>query len=130
MPQVAYLNIQSEEQDYWFTLFANHSHKNPTAVFFEHKTREPEKDYLSVVPGIFGSYPNAIYRLKSSELKRFVNAVENLADEGDYEKLADKYVVRRTHKEFWQYSDQLHKYHQKVSGVDYGILDYNRLENR
>ncbi|MCP5079841.1 MAG: hypothetical protein GY951_17540, partial [Psychromonas sp.] len=41
-----------------------------------------------------------------------------------------RYSVRRSNSDFWLVSDKLHQLHFQDSGVDYGLLDYNRLQNR
>ena len=51
-------------------------------------------------------------------------------DEGDYSDFMDDWGVRRTSDDFWEYSDSIHAGYQKRNPVTYGVLDYNRLENR
>ncbi len=60
----------------------------------------------------------------------FVDAVGQLATEDDYARLLDAYGVRRTDPAFWQNSDRAHAAFRRASPVTYGVLDYNRIENR
>ncbi|GAL18322.1 fatty acid cis/trans isomerase [Vibrio maritimus] len=45
-------------------------------------------------------------------------------------KLLDNYAVRRTSKDFWGFSDQVHEFYQRTQPIEFGLLDYNRFENR
>ena len=47
-----------------------------------------------------------------------------------YQSLLDNYGIRRTDRDFWRYSDELHAAFEKSDPLNYGLLDYNRLENR
>jgi hypothetical protein len=38
--------------------------------------------------------------------------------------------VRRTNKDFWKFSDKLHQQLKNEQGIEFGLLDYNRLENK
>ncbi len=53
-----------------------------------------------------------------------------MATTEQYSELLEAFAIRRTHPEFWQVSDQLHETHQQQNPINYGLLDYNRLENR
>ena len=50
--------------------------------------------------------------------------------EGDYARLLDTYGVRRTSPNFWRQSDAFHAAYEQDAPVEYGLFDYNRLENR
>jgi len=53
-----------------------------------------------------------------------------MSDGASYEKLFDNFAISRTHPGFWSVSDRLHALHLESDPVNYGLLDYNRLENR
>ena len=131
MPEISLLlleNMQGDSQV--FTLMRNSGHSNLTGLLYEENNRLPQEDYLTLVPGIIGAYPSAYYRVSSFRLKDFVSAVAGLKDEDDYEKLADRFAVRRTDAQFWAHSDQVHEWYLRNDPLNAGLLDYNRLENR
>lgn len=64
------------------------------------------------------------------DLERFVDMISSLQTEGDYERLLDNFGVRRTSPDFWQQGDTFHAAYKKDAPVEYGLFDYNRLENR
>jgi hypothetical protein len=48
----------------------------------------------------------------------------------DYTQLIDTYGVRRMNPNFWQQGDTFHAASEQMAPVEYGVFDYNRLENR
>jgi hypothetical protein len=108
----------------------NNAHLNITSLFGEKKFRAPEEDTLTVVSGFLGSYPNAFLVVDEAELNRFVQTVSAMRDENDYGSMLDDFGVRRTSPDFWRQSDAFHAAFEKKSPIEYGLFDYNRLENR
>ena len=85
---------------------------------------------LSIIPGFIGSYPNMFFVVDESELETFVDAISVLATEDDYAQLLDAFGIRRTNPEFWRNSDTFHLAYQRLSPLEFGVLDFSRLENR
>lgn len=130
MPQTAFVEIRGESGNTYVTLLSNHAHLNLTALFGEKKLRKPDEDTLSVVPGFLGSYPNTFFIVSQAELGRFVAMISSLRTEDDYSLLLDNYGVRRTNPNFWQQGDAFHAAYRSYAPVEYGLFDYNRLDNR
>ena len=114
----------------YFTLMRNNAHLNMTALLSEKKTLIPEENTVTVVNGLVGSYPNTFMRVSSTKVEAFVDQILALQTEGDYQKLMDVYGVRRTAKDFWEFTDQLHQWQQQKHPIEFGLFDFNRLENR
>ncbi len=121
-------NTQGDER--FFTLLSHRAHKNLSHLLSEEETRLPEKDQLNILPGIISPYPNAYMQLSTEDLPIFVERIQALKTEADYAKLMDQFGMRRTNKDFWAFSDELHTYFRQQAGFEFGLLDYNRLENR
>lgn len=113
-----------------FTLIRNSGHSNINGLLTEDSNRLPEEDYLTLVPGILGTYPGAMYRVSAFRLPKLVEAITSLADEDDYQRFVDQFGVRRTNPRFWLHSDEVHRQFAEQDPLYYGILDFNRLENR
>jgi len=122
--------LAGKTEDRYVTLIRNNAHQNITALFGEKKFRIPEEDTLSVVPGFLGAYPNALYVVPDYDVERFVDMIASLRTEGDYARLLDNYGVRRTNPEFWAQSDVFLAAYRNDAPIEYGLFDYNRLENR
>ena len=112
------------------TLVHNNGLSNVSHLFFNDKRRLPEEDSLTVVRGFLGAYPNALYHITEEELEDFVNAVESLSSEKDYQALLSRFGIRRNDPDFWKHSDAIQTAYRQESPIEAGLLDYNRLENR
>lgn len=130
LPQISYLRVHGKQGEFFYTLINNSAHTNVAHLFSESDRRTPEKDTLTVVNGIVGTYPNAFFDLEEQQLGEFVGALEHLKSEQDYRQFKDKFSIRRTNKNFWLYADKLHAWYKKHHGGSAGLLDFNRLENR
>ena len=131
MPELSFIMVEDMNgAQQVFTLMRVSGHSNLTGLLYEEENRLPDEDYLTLVPGIIGTYPGAFFRFSSFRADRFVDAVEHLKSEDDYRELMERFGVRRTDISFWQHSDQLHDWFRKNDPMYAGILDYNRLENR
>lgn len=131
MPEMAVLTLKTAGGDRLFTLLRNSGYKNLNSLFNESQRRLPAEDTLTVTTGITGAYPNAFFRLHETDLPDFVAAIAALQTEADYRGLMDRFGVRRTATDFWQHSDRVHALYRRQTGLlGYGLLDYNRLENR
>ncbi len=131
MPEVSFVQVLDEDgSDSVYTIVHNSAYLNNTQLFREDKRRLPVEDYLTVVKGFIGSYPNIFFRVSDSELGDFVSAIEAMQTEADYTQLVTNYGVRRTEPGFWQLSDTLHADYERRVPTEAGLFDLNRYENR
>lgn len=113
-----------------FSLLRNSAHTNVAEIFSEADRRLPEEDTLLAMNGIVGAYPNAIFTVNRENAAQFADAVAALRNQADLVRLTDTYGIRRTDPRFWPTSDAIHDYSRTSRPVEFGILDYSRLENR
>ena len=131
MPEVAFVQVLEEGGgESVYTIIHNSAYLNNTQLFREEQRRIPVEDYLTVVRGFIGSYPNIFFQLPAQQLGEFVAAIETLRSEQDYASLLQRYGVRRTDPRFWQLSDSLHQQYRDIAPVEAGLFDLNRYENR
>lgn len=131
MPEVAFLQVISNDgADRVYTILHNDGYSNNAQVFREERRRIPEEDYLTVVNGFIGSYPNAFFRVPQSELEDFVSMIESMRSEEDYATLVSVYGIRRNQAAFWPLSDKLSTYYKEAHPREAGLFDLNRYENR
>lgn len=113
-----------------YSLIHNDAFTNLSSLFGEEQRRLPDADRLIFVKGFIGAYPNSFLRVNEADLPDLVTRIESLTSEVDYQALRDRYGIRRTSPYFWQFSDYLLDNYRKHYPDEYGLLDYNRLENR
>ncbi|WP_042991223.1 fatty acid cis/trans isomerase [Vibrio mimicus] len=131
IPQLMMLMIESESgESQLFTLIHNNAHTNISSLFDEHNNRDPKNDDLTLVRGVVGSYPSAYLRLKESQIPELYQRFASMKSEKDYVSLLDRFAVRRSSPEFWSFSDKVHQWYRQDQPIEFGLLDYNRFENR
>ena len=131
IPQILMLMIESHNGDkQLFTLLHNNAHTNISSLFDEESNRDYQHDDLTLVRGVIGSYPAAYLSLKEAQIPALVNMLKNMRSDDDYIKLLDAFAIRRSNPEFWSFSDQIHAWYQQDQPIEFGLLDYNRFENR
>ena len=78
------------------TVMRDSAHTNVAQLFDEDARRVPGEDGLTVVPGLLGAYPNALFSVPGEQLEPFVDAVAALRDKPSCETLR---AVRRVARE-------------------------------
>ncbi|WP_158967218.1 fatty acid cis/trans isomerase [Paraglaciecola sp. L3A3] len=131
-PELSMIMVETNNTDdaEIFTLVRNSAHYNVNSLFAEGDNRDPKNDNVTLVHGLLGSYPDAFWRVKEDDLAKLVATAQQVNTEKDYEAFLDLFAVRRTTKDFWQFSDKLNHTFMKYNPIEAGWLDYNRLENR
>lgn len=131
MPEVAFVQVLEEDGgESVYTIIHNSAYLNNTQLFREEARRIPVEDYLTVVRGFIGSYPNIFFQVPARQLGEFVASIETLRSEQDYASLLARYGVRRTDPRFWQLSDRFYQHYRDIAPVEAGLFDLNRYENR
>jgi len=75
-------------------------------------------------------FNSLILRVSEGDLTLFVESIGSLAGPEDYNNLLNQFGIRRTHADFWQYSDDTMDAFKTWNPTEYGLLDYNRFGNR
>lgn len=131
IPQVTMIMIKSKQgQEQLFTLLHNNAHTNISSLFDEKSNRDPANDDLTIVRGVLGSYPEAYLSMEEKNIPELVERLTNMRNEEDYVKLLDRFAIRRSSPDFWPFSDKVHAWYKKNQPIEFGLLDYNRFENR
>ncbi|GLT17037.1 9-hexadecenoic acid cis-trans isomerase [Vibrio zhanjiangensis] len=130
-PQIVILLIESQSgESQVFTLLHNNAHTNISSLFDEQNNRDYDNDDFTLVHGVIGSYPGAFLSLHEKQIPLLVKMIAQVKTEQDYVKLLDKFAIRRSSANFWSFSDKIHQWYRKDQPVEFGLLDYNRFENR
>ena len=132
LPESAIVQIYNESSDkqHFYTLLRHSAHTNISHLFDEEDRRLPSEDTITIASGFMTSHPNAFMRVKENQLSDFAYQLQNLRTASDYTKLMDNFGIRRTSEEFWSFADNMHSYFKANYPIEFGYLDFNRLENR
>ncbi len=130
LPQVSFIMVTDNNKDRVYSLLGNAAHSNVAHLFSEDERRLNAEDSVAILRGIVGSYPKAFFAVERTNLEDFVTKLTAITSEQDYRQLKDRYAIRRTNQDFWQFADKLHAWYFKHQPESAGLLDFNRLENR
>ncbi|MET0287830.1 MAG: fatty acid cis/trans isomerase [Polyangiales bacterium] len=112
----------------YFSLLRDSAHTNVAQLFGEKDRRVTSEDQLTLVRGLVGSYPNTLYSVAEADLPAFTAALAALETPESYTAFRDRFGVRRTDARFWDFSDRMHAAFKRLDPLEFGMLDYNRLE--
>lgn len=131
LPQLSFVLVKEQDSHKGYTIIHHNAHYNISSLLNEDGQRAYEEDTVTIVPGFIGDYPSAIWYLNNpQQMMAFAEQLPRMQEEADYRALKSQFAIRRTHPQFWQYSDILHQVARQYRGVEFGVFDYNRLENR
>ncbi len=130
LPEATMLRVEtSSGKRVVYSLLRNRAHSNVAFLLGEAYRYQPGLDTLTIYPGVLSSYPNFMFNIPADEVPAFVDAMENAKDAQRFEKIVDRWGVRRSHPLFWQYFHDLSGYIRETTPVEEGVLDMNRYEN-
>jgi len=130
LPEATLLRVEhGDEPREIYSLLRNRAHTNVAFMFGEAYRYKPRMDTLTVYPGVLSSYPNFIFSLSAKDVPAFVAAMEQVKDQDAFERIVERWGIRRTHPDFWTHFNDLTRYLYETDPVEAGVLDMNRYQN-
>ncbi|WP_333983827.1 fatty acid cis/trans isomerase [Ectopseudomonas khazarica] len=112
-----------------YSVLRNRAHSNVAFMLGEELRYQPRLDTLTIYPEVLSSYPNFLFRLPASEIDEFVRQMEGVTDQASFERIVERWGIRRSHPEFWRYFHDLSEHIRATQPLEAGVLDMNRYEN-
>jgi hypothetical protein len=130
LPEATLLRVElANGQREVYSLLRNRAHSNVAFMLGEQLRYQPALDTLTLYPGVLSSYPNFIFNVPVEQVAAFVAALEQARNQPAFERVVERWGIRRTHPEFWRYFHDMAAYIQQTEPVEAGVLDMNRYEN-
>ncbi|VVN66022.1 fatty acid cis/trans isomerase [Pseudomonas fluorescens] len=130
LPEAVVLRIETQSgKREVYSLLRNRAHSNVAFMLGESLRYQPGLDTLTIYPGILSSYPNFIFNIPAGQVPDFVARMEQARDADGLEKIVERWGIRRSHPQFWQYFHDLSQHIHETEPVEAGVLDMNRYEN-
>jgi hypothetical protein len=130
LPEATLLRVEmANGQREVYSLLRNRAHSNVAFMIGEQLRYQPALDTLTVYPGVLSSYPNFIFNVQVEQVADFVAALEQARDAPRFERVVERWGIRRTHPAFWRYFHDMSAYIQQTEPLEAGVLDMNRYEN-
>ena len=133
-PDVSFVRIKADkhDNDLAYSLIRNKAYKNVTSFLADARERDRadiDKDTMTVVKWLEGSYPNFFFSVAMSDIEAFSAQCAAIRTDKDYEKFVNQYGIRRTNPLFWELADWFQAHNRYVKPVLSGIFDLNRYQN-
>lgn len=129
LPDLAVLLVTGGSEQEVFSLVHDKAHSNVAFLFREAARREPEDDRLTIVEGLFASYPNFHFLVDRPELGSFVADLKQVTDQAGYMEFVGRYGIRRSSPHFWQTVDRVQAALDAQDAIQAGLLDINRYKD-
>ncbi|QQZ39971.1 fatty acid cis/trans isomerase [Pseudomonas sp. SK3(2021)] len=130
LPEATMLRIQAPSgQRVFYSMLRNRAHSNVAFLLGESLRYQPGLDTLTIYPGVLSSYPNFMFNIPAGQVPAFVAEMENAKDAHRFEKIVERWGIRRSHPQFWQYFHDQTQYILETDPKEAGVLDMNRYEN-
>jgi hypothetical protein len=130
LPEVSLIQIEGNNGERAiYTLFRDRAHSNVAFMLGESLRYQPERDTLTLYPGVLASYPNFMFQVAENDLNAFRDALQSVQDQDDFTRMVDRFGIRRTDPDFWRLFHAPTRYLEKQHPTEAGILDMNRYEN-
>jgi hypothetical protein len=127
LPDLAVVQVRNEDgRARLYSLVHNREHENVSWILGEADRLAPREDTLTVMAGVPGAYPNMFFVVPEAEIDLFSSAVARIRSAADYERLVDRFGVRRSNEKFWTVYDAINSAHLAGDSVRSGTLDLTR----
>ncbi|POA18218.1 peptidylprolyl isomerase [Pseudomonas sp. FW300-N1A1] len=130
LPEATMLRIETASgKREVYSLLRNRAHSNVAFMIGEALRYQPGLDTLTLYPGVLSSYPNFMFNIPAAQVPEFVEDMEYAKDTQRFERIVERWGIRRSHPLFWVYFHDLSQYIHETDPVEEGVLDMNRFEN-
>ena len=130
LPEATMLRVElSDGSREVYSLLRNRAHSNVAFMLGEELRYQPRLDTLTIYPEVLSSYPNFLFNVKAGEVNAFVTQMEGVRDAKSFERIVERWGIRRSHPEFWRYFHDLAEHIRETQPLEAGVLDMNRYQN-
>lgn len=130
LPEATLLRVElADGRREVYSVLRNRAHSNVAFMMGEELRYQPGLDTLTIYPSVLTSYPNFMFNLRAEEVPEFVSALGQVKDTAAFDKVVERWGIRRSHPQFWHYFHDLSAYIRETEPVEAGVLDMNRYQN-
>lgn len=131
LPEVTFIRVTHEQKKERtvYTLLRDRAHSNVAFMLGEELRYQPQKDRVTIYPGITGSYPNFMFSVPIAQIEEFASRLSKAEGIKEFEQIVETWGIRRTHPQFWQTLHDITAWQKQQQPLQAGIFDINRYEN-
>lgn len=130
LPDVSFLRIYDDSGERQvYSILRDRAHSNVAFMLAEELRYQPDKDRLTIYPGILGSYPNFIFNVHLDDIEDFSAALRSAETSEHFEDIIENWGIRRSHADFWTILHDFTSFLRETRPTQAGIFDINRYQN-
>jgi hypothetical protein len=130
LPDLSLVRLRDDNRETTvYSLIRDKAHTNVALLLGESLRREPDRDRLTVAPGVVGAYPNFHFDVAQADLSAFVDNLKAMTSPGDWIAVVDRFGVRRSDPRFWEVYDAMNAALVSTATTDQGVLDLGRYRD-
>lgn len=128
-PELSLVLLKSEDgSSRVYSIIHNREHENVSWIMGENRRLAPYQDTLTIRDGVFGAYPNMLFVVEAGEAAAFAKMAAGITKPGGYDRLVDRYGIRRSNARFWAVFDEINSRAFKAQPIERGALDLTRYQ--
>ena len=133
-PEVSFVRVTTDDpaQSLVYTILRNKAYKNVVSMLSDERQRDIadiEKDTVTVVDWLAGSYPNFFFSVRLEDIEAFARHCANVETMKSFDDLITRYGVRRTDRRFWEVADWFQRQYAIQRPLYSGLYDLSRYSN-
>jgi len=133
-PEVSYLRVVTDDPEisYMYSLIRNKAYKNVVSLLSDERERDlqdVEKDSMTVINWLAGSYPNFFFTIDIKDVDKFVAHCTEIETQESFDSFVERYGVRRTNPLFWETVDWFQEQYARQHPLRSGLYDLSRYSN-
>jgi hypothetical protein len=130
MPEMSFLRIDREGQEpLVYTMHRDRVYESKAFMATTLQNEEPSKGEVSILEGVQGLYPKFMFKIPEAEVDEFANALIAAGSEEDMRKVVERWGIRRSSPEIWDYLETMKDYVRRRDPTRAGTFDVSRYVN-
>ena len=133
-PEVSFVRVATDDPEkyYIYSLIRNKAYKNVVSLLSDENKRNSadiDKDSLTVVDWLAGSYPNFFFDVNINDIDKFAAHCAAIDGQKSFDSFVERFGVRRTSPLFWKTADWFQLQYKKQRPIHSGLYDLSRYSN-
>jgi hypothetical protein len=130
MPEMSFLRIDREgKEPLVYTMHRDKWYDTKAFMATKLQHEEPSKGSVSILKGVQGLYPRFMFKIAEAEVDEFVNVLIAAESEEDMRKVFERWGIRRSSPELWDYLATMREYVRRRDPTRAGTFDVSRYVN-
>jgi hypothetical protein len=130
MPETSFLRIDRDGQEpLVYTMTRDRWYNTKAFISATLQEDDPSKGRVSILEGVASSYPRMMFKIPEAEVDEFADALIRAGSEEALREVVQRWGIRRSSPELWNYLDSLTEYMRRRDPTRAGTFDVSTYLN-